>query len=231
MGFKGFSPRHSAAVLLVGLLLGSVVVSPASADEAPAEAKTYLLSLGGHALLTPSEVCDGDGDVVGCAAPFFAAGLDLGALYFPKPTVGIGGRFAMSTSSGATSSTYSHRQWLLRLLGDVHWDSGGVHGGPSVGFGLGAALLLDRLLSEVPSADGVSTMPSDRHGSYLAPIVSVSVGYDFDVFEQLLFGVILRTELMYLAGVNTIDVFAGTSSVSTGLTPLVELAIRFAMTQ
>ena len=124
VAMKSLVPRvisgaGSAAFVAVVSLCSSAWASAAK-DDAP---RSYQLSLGGHALVTNSQVCNADVDVVGCTTGWFAGGLDLGVISYQEPAFGLGGRFAMTTGFDASGlGAQSHRQWLLRLMGEARWE-------------------------------------------------------------------------------------------------------------
>lgn len=205
---------------------------PAFADKKPQDERSYLLSLGGHVLIADAETCDQDIDVVGCARGWPAAGLDIGVQRFVEPALGMGGRFAMTT--GLDASGYAgqpHRQWLLRLVAEARIEDGGEESGGSLGIGVGAALLLDRMATApAGSIRGTPLELEDRKGTDAGPLLSVSAGYDFVVYDRLLLGFVLRAEVAYLLGVNPIEL-TGVQSFSSGLMPLVEVGVRMSMSQ
>jgi len=219
----------AAFVAVLGLC--SSAWASAAKDDAT---RDYQLSLGGHALVTNSQVCNADGDVVGCTTGWFAGGLDLGVIGYQEPAFGLGGRFAMTTGFDTSGlGAQSHRQWLLRLMGEARWEDGGAESGGSLSISAGGAMLLDRLVSTSAAPGGFSTVSAsqDRKATAAGPAVGAAVGYDFLVYDRLLLGLVLRAELMYLIDIKTIDLVGNTQSFSSGLTPLVELGMRMSMSQ
>ena len=220
--------RHVAVLVAIGCMCRSTPAYAAK-DEA---ARDYLLALGGHALITSSEICDQDLDVVGCTTGWLAAGLDLGVLRYTEPALALGARFAMTTGLDASGfGSQPHRQWLLRLMAEARVEDGGAESGWSLGFAAGAALLLDRIVTNVGGGRGSSSMLQDQKATDAGPAIGMSAEYDFLVYDHLLLGLVLRAELMYLLGINSIDLGGGTKSFSAGLTPLVELGMRMSMSQ
>lgn len=223
--------RALVAVAIFAAIAGSS--DPAIADKKPRDERSYLLSLGGHVLVADAETCDRDIDLVGCSRGWPAAGLDIGVQRFVEPTLGMGGRFAMTT--GLDASGYAgqpHRQWLLRLVGEARIEDGGEESGGSLGIGVGAALLLDRMsVAPAGSIPGTPYELEDRKGADAGPLLSVNAGYDFVVYDRLLLGFVLRAEVAYLLGVNPIDLGGGSQAFSSGFMPLVELGMRMSMSQ
>lgn len=160
------------------------------------------LGIGVHLTSSLSDVCDKDGDVIGCMAFFPVAGLDINAQWWPSKWFAIGLRLAGSKDLDRSESVSSNGEsqdrdaWLWLISAEGRFAPAIFPSGMWVGVEAGVAFLVDSL--DWFGADGENV--KSKTATQWAPLIGAVLGWDFSLTEALYLGVDLRASFIAFGG-------------------------------
>jgi hypothetical protein len=219
-GYRFFIVAGTLAVFVPGIL-----PEGARADENERE---VALGLAPHLLLSTSDSCTRNMDVIACQGGMLFAGLDLSAHWWPGELFAIGMRVSgskdLDTAEGRSSDGVTwdpEDQWLWRLAAEAKLDPPILPRGIWMGAEVGAALL-----REVREDMTVGSEVAEDTATRVAPLFGLGLGWDLWLGKSFTLTPELRFQIIWFG--EPPELRPGVEARDYGTSSWLEFALRLA---